>query len=274
MKLPLSILAVCLPLYLFAQGFGSFSQDQPYFAKDRGGFDGVLCDTNWNPALSNANLYALYDFNCLNLSDGTIITNVPSLGTLSATLISTNGPYYTNNVAEINNRGYGRFNANYLMGSAGFSDNPETVFIVMQDLPNPNAIEHVIFDNSNNNIQPGGRKQLLFSYSGGVYEYGGVSGFEIQAGPYTQATNWIVTEMYLNGPADGSGSYVKTNNITAMSGTWGPSRIQGITLGANGNYGQNGDCKIAWAAWFTTALDATTRSNIFWYLTNRFNISP
>jgi hypothetical protein len=42
MKQLLALSAICLPVYLFAQGFGSFSHDQPYLAKDRtasGSFD-------------------------------------------------------------------------------------------------------------------------------------------------------------------------------------------------------------------------------------------
>lgn len=34
MKRLLALIALCLPIYLFAQGFGSFSHDQPYLAKD------------------------------------------------------------------------------------------------------------------------------------------------------------------------------------------------------------------------------------------------
>ena len=34
MKRLLALAAICLPIFLFAQGFGSFSHDQPFFAKD------------------------------------------------------------------------------------------------------------------------------------------------------------------------------------------------------------------------------------------------
>ena len=37
MKRLLALTAVLIPLYLFAQGFGSFSHDQPFFAKDASG---------------------------------------------------------------------------------------------------------------------------------------------------------------------------------------------------------------------------------------------
>ncbi len=267
---------ICFPIVIFAQGFGSFFHDQPFLAKDNTFIEPPTCNqAEWNPG-TNSYTYAMYDFNCLGQSAGTPITTMSDFGQNAFTLTpryTTNYPYCTNNVSEINNRRYGYFD--------GINDNlrndstspewpgPTTVFLVASTLAPTNTSGEVVFDNGLNSVTPGGMDQLLFTHSTGEY----LATFAGQIGPFTINTNvWSVVECVFNGAS----SYVKTNGVTAISGVLNTTtRRVGVTLG--GSRGQMADIqcahvKIAWFACYTNTLDSTTTSNIFYYLTNRFNI--
>jgi len=277
MKKLLASLALCLPFYLIAQGFGIFGKDQPYFAADSVSDIDVPCDffDAWNPT-TNINQFAIYDFNCLSGSDGTVITNVDDYNDYqSHDLTSTNGPYLTNNSSEINNRKYVKFNGtnNYLMNSASDAYAGSNVtFIVARFEPNSASVVHTLFDNGRNNIQPSpGIGQQLWSFNDGTYTYGGATGAEVQRGPFALTTNWMVYEMYWT--ATGPNSYVKTNGVFALSsGDAGDTRRVGVAFGCDRIFTQFGKVNVAFAALYTNTLDTTTSSNIFFYLTNRFNI--
>ncbi len=279
MKRLLLLPLLCFPLWIFAQGFGSFSHDQPFLSSSAVSAIPPSCNgAEWNPG-TNTYAYAVYDFNCLGQDAGTPITSVSDLGQNGLTISpmwTTNTPYCTNNVLEINNRRYGFFdgvNDNLQNSTSQTWPGAATIFLVSLAPQYNSAVGAVIFDDGSNSEQVNGMSQMFFLNSGGGYFRTGPNGGESQLGPFTQNTNWVVTEVVFNGAS----SYIKTNGTTALSGSQSTTtRRVGVTLGSNrGQTGAGNEqfalVKIAWAGFYTNA-DATMSSNIFYYLTNRFNI--
>lgn len=237
MKRLLAFLALCLPIYILAQGFGSFTHDQPYLAKDATG--------------SGSNyFYIKYDVSALGYPDGTLVTNMPDTGIFSynALASSTTAPYYTNNAGEINNEGYLVFD--------GTNDYVQTNFLttfaqplhvlMVAKLPFTTATPtgKVYFDSGTN--------------AGGYGFYTVESKTILSSGAWCSSTNWATNWCVLEFCFDGPNSFVRTNGVLMQTGNAGTNALSGVTLGAERTGNQPADMKMAYAAFYTNVLSDAT----------------
>ncbi len=88
-------------------------------------------------------------------------------------------------------------------------------------------------------------------------------------------TDWVLNKKWavLTFIFDGTKSRFLTNNVVRASGNAGTTGMSGI--GLLGAYAQPSDtCSMAEIITYTATNSVVNQSNIFWYLTNKYNIAP
>lgn len=240
MKRLLALLAICLPICLFGQGFGSFLSDPPYLAKDRAG-----------ASIPTSSIYAWYDAGQFLTNDSGVYppANNDRLGTwgiaMGATfsyLIGSRGSgalpdplflsagNFTNGPA-IRNAG---FNASYRQmtrGEPAWSGGanipqPFTVFLVFKKIAdNPNGVDTLMGSEAD--------KTLLYlkaKTDGSITMYAGTA-LAGSASAVALNTWYLLTAQF-----NGASSFMRTNGVLYASGNIGSNPIVGMSLGMTDNF--------------------------------------
>lgn len=251
--------ALSLLLLTVASAFGQM---------DDVAFISSLSETNippsaWDPTTNNASL-ARYDINALALNDGDTVSSVTDSAGLGYDLLSSGAamPYWTNNPSLLNGLGYLVFDgtSDYVRAVFASYAQPTTFFLVARCYSD-GATTAVWCDNGDNTTF-----QVLLHSN---FAVAANCGLYLENAP--QITTWQVWEICFNGAS----SFIKYNaGTTKLSGNLGANARKGITIGQGRN---NADAlykrmDVAFATFYTNTLDATTTSNINYYLKTRFGL--
>ncbi len=220
----------------------------------------IVASPGWNPTI-NSSLLSAYDVDSLGLTDGDPVSTLIDQGIKGYDMISSGAarPYWTNNVSEINNKGYLQFSGSQLIGTnftVSYSQ-PTTVFFVMNPTANSSGTPQMFLDDGGD---------------GAVYQgiYSQLSDFWLNAGTprnTTQVAGWSIFEWYMNG----SSSYLKINNSTVLAaGSGGTNARKGTTIGADRTGALFATTKISFVSIYTNTLSSTESSNIYYYLDQRY----
>lgn len=208
-----------------------------------------------------------YDVNALGLNDGDpIATITDSSGNHWDGFQTTaaNRPYWTNDVSILNNLGYAHFdgtdklNTNYVTSYS----QPLTAFIVARRTSGVDNANLAYFD-----CMGAANMQFRHSSSGRLV----IASPTVIASTQFYLTNgtWYVFECRFNGAY----SFVKTNDVTHFTGDAGANASTGFILGAryDGANPINGD--IAYFLLYNRSNSVSESTQVFSWLTNRFNLS-
>jgi len=271
MKRLLTLTAICLPLYLFAQGFGSFSHDQPFFANDSaaGG------QTPEQIALSAAVHRWVYS----DLTNNAPVTNwIDRI----AGSVWTNGAIA--NRATNSSSGVFFDSSHYLTNNwQSFPSNVAFGFIVNIVDPDDGGTVHpaLLFDNGPSEGTTYGYRFLFGGEQLQVWLAN--AGYDLTVGPYpivgTKHT-MLFDQAHIAGNND---VYFWTNNVMSKTltggGSWATTAgIYPYWLGQN-RFRNSGPKMFINELWIWTnvvgsQLTTSVRSNWHYYATNTYGFTP
>lgn len=246
MKRLLLFLAFCIPIYLFAQGFGSFSHDQPYFAKDR-----VSASGRWWPTNTANQMFIWLELTPI-LSAGKDFTTGDGVGI----------NHWTNLVSGSLFNADGAFPTNYTSGGGGNGTSPRVDFtsssstrMESQDFGKPTATFIVVANSSTPAAE-----QFIFVNGSGIPPYLRYrnSSLEISAGTLLSTPATITNDYYvITAVFNGASSRIDTNGVTAASGNAGSTSFGAAYLAQWQLYKGN-ICRVwAWTNILTTAEESS-----------------
>jgi hypothetical protein len=150
--------------------------------------------------------------------------------------------------------------AQHLESLSYTSSQPHEVFLMLKLTPQMDSTRYV-FSSANS----GARND---------YDYRGATGLiELYAGSQLQRASaftntWAVHHVVFNGNSSG----IYTNNVEQVAGAGGSQACNGFTLGARHDGASLQTFDFAEAITYSSTLTSLQRSNVFFYLTNKFGI--
>ncbi len=107
------------------------------------------------------------------------------------------------------------------------------------------------------------------------YYPGGASQFELSAGGLVDSAGSITNKWFvINFVFNGASSKIYTNNVAGPTVDAGSGTASGLTIGSRYSDETNLKGAIAEIASYSAVLTTTQRSNLFYYMTNKYGITP
>lgn len=212
------------------------------------------------------NLIFDFDIDGAGASDGDLINLVNDASGNGHNLVSDGGtgrPFWTNDVGVLNGYGFAVFDGttDWLRNATINQAQPITMYMVCKSFEAPGSIK-TYFANTN--------ASLLFtmrcSFGWDDYNFGG--------GAVTESITLPIGWRIYTVVATNTTSIIYTNNVAYINelqpGSINP--LEGLTVGANRSStpGQFGDLQITRLMAYAELHDATKRSNMWWYLDDRY----
>ncbi len=274
MKRFLVILAISVPICISAQGFGSFSGDQPFFAltSTSGGTPDVNCNGQVFPTLTSGNIVARWDPNISGTNDGDLVVTLQDNWTNVYNLIATNGgtdrPMWTNSVSEINNLGYLHFNCttgNIMRTNIPTAYNqPNVYFIVTKNVNSACASDSRIFCAADSN-------NPVWTYNAAGASWNWFSGSSLVWGAADSPPNSASWQVYIF-RQNGASSSAKAGNWVGVSGNSGAGNGHGMVVAGAFDNSLKHNVDLGYFLWVNGNLSGTEETNVVRWIANCFGV--
>lgn len=250
MKRLLALVALCLPIYILAQGFGSFTHDQPYFSAN------TSSQSNDPPDFPNA--FVDYDVGDTN-TNGDLIATLFDRTTNKFHLKAsgTERPYWTNTAAFFNGHGFLAFDGvnNMMRTNFGAKAQPTTFYLVLS-LSTVSATQTYLDSAATTSSE----------FYRTATEHGLFCGSTLTAANITSGLKCVVTLVLSSAGND----VMKTNNVQWSTGTAGNNALTGITLGANRSSSAKNKFNVARVIGYTGEHSAGTQLLVYNWLRDKY----
>lgn len=227
----------------------------------------------WNPTTNVSSTLAVYDLSLKSTTNLTPLATISDRGPYGFNLITTNSPLFVSDWqtnfglghVEFNRNGQADEMAGVLFG-ATYPQPTTTIVVIYGDAGN-NSTPRYVMDNCNApgvNTLPQG---LLWNTPPGLYMNAAST---VGNGALDSLQANYILEFYANG----AGSYVRTNNVAAITGNAGANGRNGFAIAGSRAWDLSRETPVNFyfGGIYTNTLTATERSNVYYYLGNRFNI--